>query len=415
MKRNAWIFAALIVLLLFSEGIFAEQSLAAQTETRASHLGPLVIGMYKEMNHRQLLEKYPGSRTSILSYVKLDIDAAKGDVRSTVRQLRYEANDHERMKREFWPQIALETQSLSLAALRQELASPGSQVDDNLRTLARAIAQYRDKHKWFFIRPFSEMNDEEGSWEFANKQFVNTPQDFAAVWKLIREVFDEEGATNAIFIFSPLAAYHTHHEQEILKALNLIPSGYIDAFGLNVYSRPLSAYGRNSAAPISFAELAAPWIKLLTSSKHHGIPLAIPEMGVSQEASDSDRSQWLRQAFAFARGHNFVMLTYFNVPGGVGWTVEDGSLAEETLRQAMAGTASDSLIAKVPSELPPPAPRKAVVKPPQTPLPANSVRLSICPDSHLIATEFCPVSVPKIFLRGKQPTRKCDKHSKEGS
>ena len=414
MTRNVWLFAAIIA-LLFEEGIFAERILAAQTETRASHLGPLVIGMYKEMNHRELLDRYPGSRTSILSYVKLDIDAAKGDARSTVRQLKYEANDHERMKRDFWPQIALETQRLSLPTLRQELENSGSQVDDNLRTLARAIAQYRDKHKWFFIRPFSEMNDEEGSWEFANKQYTNTPQDFAAVWKLLRDIFDEEGATNAIFIFSPLAAYHTHHEMEILKTLNLIPAGYIDAFGLNVYSRPLSAYGRGSAAPISFAELATPWIKLLASSKHHGIPLAVPEMGVSQEASDVNRSQWLRQAFVFARNHDFVMLTYFNVPGGVGWTVEDGSLAEETLREAMASTAPDGIIAKISTPLPPAAPRKAAVKIPQTPLPANSVRVSICPNTHLIATQFCPVSVPKIFPRGKQPTRKCSKHSQEGS
>jgi hypothetical protein len=290
------------------------------------------MGMGKIMHMADYLKDHPGSRTAILCYLKMD----SGEVDSLVKYLRTHATIQETMERDFWPQIALETHKLSLSAFRRELARPGSLVERNVRTLAREIARYRDKRKWFFLRPFCEMNDGTpwAPWEFGNKAHRNSPADFAAAWKLLRETFDDEGATNAIFIFSPLAAYSVGRESEVLAALNLIPGGYIDAFGLNVYSRPMTAYGGKSAEPISFATLVKPWMNLLARSRHRGIPLAVAEMAVSNQASDARRAKWLREAFAFAKSNGFVMMTYFNYPHRY-WQIHEQTLAGEALKVGM--------------------------------------------------------------------------------
>ena len=308
------------------------RTLAAPTETRASHLGAVAVGMGQSMHMSDFLRDYPDSRTAILCYLKMDT----GNVHAMVEYMRMQAEAQARSRRDFWPQVALETGQLSLAEFNRELGRRGSQVDRSVRALASEIARYRRQKKWFFIRPFSEMNDatEDCPWEFGNKAHSNTPEELATAWILLRETFDEEGATNAIFVFSPLAAFHVHRESQVLAALSLIPRGYIDAFGLNVYSRPRTAYGGSSGEPLSFAELVQPWMKLLDSSKHRGIPLAVPEMGISNQASDELRAKWLREAFGFARSHGFVLMTYFNYPHRY-WQIEDQSLAGEALRAGM--------------------------------------------------------------------------------
>jgi hypothetical protein len=318
---------ALTALLLSGETV-----LAVRRETRASLPGVLAVGLGKIMHTKDYLQDYPGSRTAILSYMRLDSD----EVHEVARNLKIQAEIHEREGRAFWPQIALETRKLNLVAFHRELSRQGSQVDRSVRTLAQAIADQRGRKKWFFIRPFCEMNDATpwAPWEFGNKQHKNTPEAFAAAWKLLRETFDAEGATNAIFIFSPLAAYGVHREEEVLAALNRIPVGYIDAFSLNLYSRPMSAYKGNSQEPVSFASLAKPWMKVLSKSRHNGIPLAVAEMAVSNQATDAMRAKWLREAFQFARGNGFVLMTYFNFPHRY-WHIPDDTLAGAALRAEM--------------------------------------------------------------------------------
>lgn len=301
--------------------------------TRASGVPTMAVGMGKIINLEDFLNQYPGSRTAILAYLKLDSE----DYREVVSNLHLQDAIEKRMGRTFWPQVAIETSHMSLSEFRRQLCQPGSQVDSSVRSLAHAISLYREEGKWFFIRPFCEMNDatQANPWEFGNDSYTNTPEDFAAAWKLLRVVFDQEGATNAIFLFSPLAAYSVHREDEVSKTLDLIPRGYIDAFSLNVYSRPPSAYGGNSPEPIPFAKLVQPWLKLLSRSRHHGIPLAVAEMGVSNQATDDRRAGWLRDTFRFARTRGFVMVTYYNYRHPY-WQIDDGTQAGAELKAEMA-------------------------------------------------------------------------------
>ncbi len=327
MKDFRSAFAALLALTALP--LTARVADAAPPQTRAAHIGVMAAGVGTSMHMEDYLRDNPRSRTAILTYVKFDTM----DMGELVQSLHIHADIQERAEHEFWPQIAVETGELNLASFRQELAHPGSHVERSVRLLAHEIAQYRSRNKWFFIRPFSEMNDATPScpWEFGIKERHNTPQDLAAAWKLLRDTFDQEGATNAIFVFSPLAAYRVHQEDQVLAAMNLIPPGYIDAFGLNVYSRPMTAYGGKSAKPIPFSELAQPWIKVLARSRHHGIPLAVAEMGVSNQANDFNRARWLREAFAYSRSHHFILVTYFNFPHPY-YHIDNQTLAGEALR-----------------------------------------------------------------------------------
>jgi hypothetical protein len=298
---------------------------ARAVDTRASRLPAVAVGVAKITHLTDFLSAYPASRTSILAYLRLDSE----EVNPVIRNLRMQSAIADR-------KVALETNGLSLSDFTRELSRTASQVDYTVRTLAHAIAHYRDKNKWFFIRPFCEMNDatEGNPWEFGCKGHKNTPEDFVAAWKLLRDVFDQEGATNAIFVFSPLAAYRVHREEDVLKTLNLMPRGYIDCFGLNVYSRPLAVYGGKSPEPISFAALTDPWLKLLARSRQRGIPLAVAEMAVSNQATDARRALWVHDAFRFARMRGCVLITYFNYPHRY-WQIDDETLAGRALREEM--------------------------------------------------------------------------------
>lgn len=304
--------------------------------TRASHIAHMACGVGQIMHMADFLGAYPGCSTAILSYMKIDGD----DAVSIAHTIDLNAAVQQHMGRDFWPQIAIETRRLTLPQLCKQLRDPDSDASVNARIVAAEIARYAPEGKWFFIRPFSEMNDAspDAPWEMGRKNRGNTPQAYASAWILLRRIFDRAGATNAIFVFSVLAGYQVHRENLALKALNLIPRGDIDAFGVNLYSRPLSVHGGGRARPIPFGNLARPWIHVLKKSRQHGIPLAVCEMGVSSQASDSQRAAWLRNAFTFTRKFGFVMVTYFNFPARL-WQVHYSTRAGSVLWNEMNSAA----------------------------------------------------------------------------
>ena len=333
-------FRAFVLVFCFAFAL-ALPTLAEAPCTRASQLPGMATGMGKLLHSADYLRDYPGSQTAIFAYFKLD----SMDIRPFLRDLRIQTATQSRMNRDFYPQIALETERLSLPAFTRELSRRGSPIDLKVRFMASEIARYRDQNKWFFIRPFSEMNDGTLTtpWEFGHPHCHNTPADFAAAWTLLRQIFDQEGASNALFMFSPLAAHGVHRENEVLDALNRIPVGQIDCFSMNLYSRPRSAYGGNGADPIPFADLAHQWMGVLSRSRHKGIPLAIAEMGISSQASDAQRAKWLQSAFQFGRSHRFVMMTYFNFPHRY-WEIhartQTGNVLNEELNREIANIGS---------------------------------------------------------------------------
>jgi hypothetical protein len=322
--------------------VLALSATHSAAQSRASQLSGFTTGLGMDMSMGEFLKNYPSCRTAIIAYIPIDSTAATGVVNTLEIQHRVQ----KQMAREFWPQIAIETDHMTLAEFRRQLDTRGSDLDYNVRQLAKGVARYRDASKWVFIRPFSEMNDGSSPWQFATEGCNNSPGDFAAAWNRLHEVFDEEGATNALFVFSPLAAQTVHHESDVLAALNRIPKGYIDAFGLNVYSRPANAYGRGSSEPYSFGNLVEPWLSVLAKSTHRGIPAVVCEMGISNQATTEQRSKWIHDAFKYARSHGFKMATYFNFKHvkRLDWVIGDGTVEEVALRSELdAGDAGHPL------------------------------------------------------------------------
>jgi penicillin-binding protein 1A len=43
--------------------------------------------------------------------------------------------------------------------------------------------------------------------------------------------------------------------------------------------------------------------------------------------------------------------------------------------------------------------------------PEGVIRLSVCTESGLLPTQYCPASMQEVFIAGKQPRRPCDRHS----
>lgn len=45
------------------------------------------------------------------------------------------------------------------------------------------------------------------------------------------------------------------------------------------------------------------------------------------------------------------------------------------------------------------------------PIPEGIVKVSICPQSGLLSTRYCPAVIQEVFIEGQQPTRTCDRHA----
>jgi cellulose synthase (UDP-forming) len=83
----------------------------------------------------------------------------------------------------------------------QEAYSPkviaSGKYDDYIRRFAREAAAYK---KPYFLRFAHEMN---GNWYPWGDIESNTPQDYIAMWVHVHKIFEEEGATNTIWVWSP--------------------------------------------------------------------------------------------------------------------------------------------------------------------------------------------------------------------
>ena len=317
---------------------------------KARDMGPRTFGSYEEERIDALVTDERHLSTS-LAYPKMDDSASIDEFLQNLKDQTGPMKD----RPDIVPQIALESKSMGLRELDRELSNPKSETQMNVRRLARALAEHPERQ--FNLRPLSELNDGAGAWQYENPlKKGNDPKTYSAVWLKLRSLFDQEGAKNARFIFDVVAGHFSKRtssqesssERRIHETLNLIPAGAIDAFGMNVYTRPrLSAvythaeHGKPSDF-IPFGELASPWMKMLRQTHHNGIPFAAPEVGVSDgvtkdkmSVTASARAAWLKDAFQFAKKNDFKTFVYFNDPGGrAGWQIPaDQNEADKVLSQ----------------------------------------------------------------------------------
>jgi len=140
------------------------------------------------------------------------------------------------------PQIGFESNSYDLPTMRRALVSKGI-LPETTQAETRSNACYRQLAAWAVylkdkgpvnFRPLSEMNDASGAWQLGKPG--NTPKDFAAVWNGMHSLFDELGATNLRWTFTPLGVAGNPRLGLVRQALKSIPRGNIDNVGINPYA-----------------------------------------------------------------------------------------------------------------------------------------------------------------------------------
>lgn len=255
------------------------------------------------------------------------------------------------------PQIGFESNSYDLPTMRRALEGKGA-LPGTTDAARAANACYKQMAAWAVylkdkgpvnFRPLSEMNDASGNWQMGKKG--NTPPEFAAVWNGMRALFDELGAVNLRWTFTPLGVVGDPRLPLVRQALKLIPAGNIDNVGINPYAM------KSGGNFESFRSLVDPWLELFAKTGHSARPV-ISEMGVSNNPKthneqgnkdpdylapgseaykklDALRAAWIHAAFAYAREKKFASVTYFNQQDAC-WRVDKDSLAYKALQKEIA-------------------------------------------------------------------------------
>lgn len=197
----------------------------------------------------------------------------------------------------------------------------GGDHDAYIRRWARAA---RDTCMPIFLRFGPEMNGDWAKWsENANG---NHPGDFTAAWRHVHDLFVQEGATNAMWTWSPnVLAYGVQPLEGLYPG-----DQYVDWVGLSgfnwgttnrlntwktfdqVYDETLAAVARITDRPVMLAEVA--------SAEDGG-----------------DKGEWITGMFASLPAHAQVRgLVWFNEKKEADWRIQSSTAAANAYRAGLA-------------------------------------------------------------------------------
>jgi hypothetical protein len=171
----------------------------------------------------------------------------------------------------------------------------GGYKDTYIRRYARAV---KKSGVPVMIRFAHEMNGDWYPWGTAfssnfRRSNGNSPQHFVAMWRRVVDIFRQEGASNARWVWAPnihfLNNYNSIGDQN--RDLSELYPGdhYVDWIGLSVYN---DASRRNWR---TFSDLFGGAYQTVTAITHK--PLMIAEMGVTEQGAPSgtSKAQWISQ------------------------------------------------------------------------------------------------------------------------
>lgn len=144
----------------------------------------------------------------------------------------------------------------------------------------------------------------------------NSPEDFVRAWCFARKIFDEEGANNVVWVFSPNVV--GPGEKKLLSRY-APPAEYVDVVGADVYDRHVkSLFSLNHYAfrDSSFKELLTPTYETLRRI-YREKPFWVTEIGSLRE-NETDRAWWLGESLIDALnifGIDGYIYFNFNKPG----------------------------------------------------------------------------------------------------
>ena len=168
--------------------------------------------------------------------------------------------------------------------------------DYYIKSWARKIVLFG---KPIFLRIGHEMTNPWYSW---SSEYGNTPEIFRGMWRHVYEIFKNEGAHNAVFVWSP----YTEND-----SLYYPGNDYVDWIGLDIFN-----YGTLSES--------GEWLDFFTITKlfydkykQYDKPMMIAEVGCSDYGGN--KNLWFRDMFHSLAVNNFPLIklvVIFDNPSG---------------------------------------------------------------------------------------------------
>ena len=155
------------------------------------------------------------------------------------------------------------------------------QYDSYIRAQAQVVASYG---KRVYIRPFHEFNGDWYSWSIGVNG--NTPADLANAFRHIVEVFRQEGATNARWIWAP------NVDHKLAQLQSAYPGdAYVDVIGMDGYNWGTTRSWSNWQ---SMGQVFGPTYDSITAWNTTK-PFTIAETASTEFGGD--KAAWIRQAY----------------------------------------------------------------------------------------------------------------------
>jgi hypothetical protein len=151
--------------------------------------------------------------------------------------------------------------------------------DPYIRRFARLLRSY---HRPVFLRFAHEMN---GDWY----EWSGRPKEYVAAWRHVHGLFDEEGATNVKWVWSPNVNWDGRHPFEPYYP----GDRYVDWLGLDGYNRPRT--GWNTFTQIFHGSYAA--ITALSDKPVMIAETATAEPTPAEAAAGDSKARWIMDLY----------------------------------------------------------------------------------------------------------------------
>jgi Glycosyl hydrolase family 26 len=175
-------------------------------------------------------------------------------------------------------------------------AIAGGSEDANVRRVADAVKALGSR---VLVRFAYEMDQPKGQ-----PRYLGTPADFIAAWRHVYRVFQARGATNARFVWTPIAANFKNGVAQSFYPGNRYVD-WIGADGYNWYP------GRAGSKWTAFGDIFSTFYAWAAP---RGKPLIVAETGVQEDPADPGRkAAWFADADAWIGAHPAIRaVSYFD-------------------------------------------------------------------------------------------------------
>ena len=222
------------------------------------------------------------------------------------------------------PEICWEPWNYSGSTRHQPQYTLASIIDGRhdayIRSWALALTRF---HKPVLLRFAQEMN---GNWYPWSEQVNGNHQgQFAAAWRHVHDIFNEVGATNVRWVWSPTAG-----GQDILPETYPGPS-YVDVVGLSVFNGGTSLPWGGWRSFAHIFDRSAQVLRAIAPGK----PIQISEVGSAEQGGS--KAEWIRGMFADLHHQPDVRsIVWYDLHKQTDWPITSSGGAAQAFATAFA-------------------------------------------------------------------------------